>query len=266
MEFWIIWLIGIAIVICTRIAISLLSRHPNIYNNKAIKITITLLIIICIVIVGGIAVGKWIGNFADFNCSDFTTADIVFAGATTVIAAVLTYGVGYWVLNLQYFKEEKWLQRLFVVVFIVSIIGWSIPICQYNRNIETTTQTVVKSQKKRKLLYFCNIPVQEISGTISGSSILGSGQISGQITTSDNLPYWYLDGNGEGAFDSVPATKSKIVFIDDNQSPYVEIVVYSTQKISKNNNNGTEKTTIEGTTWTEYKFYLPKAIMQYNLN
>ena len=261
------WFIRIAIVIGTRIAINLFSRNVDIYNNnnKAVKITINLLIIICIVIVGGKVVGKWIGNFANFDGSSATMIElilfIVFVGALTRIGAVITYVVVYFLLGLYYF-ERQW---LFVVVFIVSIIGWSIPICQYNRNIETTTQTVVESQTERKLLYFCNIPVQKVSGEISGDFILGSGRISGEITTSDNLPYWYLNENGEGTFDSVLATASKIVFIDDNQSPYVEIVVYSTQIVSKNHNNGTEKITTDKT-WTEYNFYLPKAIMQYNLN
>lgn len=270
MEYWILWFIGIIITIGTRIAINCLSRKPDTYNNnKAVRTIINSLIITCIVIVGGIIVAKFIGNFANVDLSSSTMFEnvlgFVFGGILTIIGAILTYVVGYFVLELYWFEEQKKLQALFVVVFILSIIGWSIPICHYNRNIETFTQTIVESKQKRQLVYFCNIPVQEISGKISGSSFLGSGNVSGEITTSDNLPYWYLNQNGEGVFDSVSATSSKMVFIDDNQSPYVEIVVYSIQNITKNHNNGTEKTETDKT-WTEYTFYVPKTIMQYNLN
>lgn len=270
MEYWVLWFIGIIITIGTRIAITYyLSQKPDTYNNnKVVRTIIISLVIICIVIVGGILVAKFIGNFANIDLSSFTmfenVSGFVSVGILTIIGAILTYIVGYFVLGLYMFDEQKKLQGLFKVVFILSIIGWSIPICHYNRNIETLTQDVIESKQERQLMYFCNIPVQEISGKISGSSFLGSGNVSGEITTSDNLPYWYLDQNGDGVFDSASAKTSKIVFIDDNQSPYVEIVVHSTQNITKNHNNGREKAETYKT-WTEYTFYLPKTIMQYDL-
>lgn len=269
MEFWVLWFIGIVIVIGTRIAINKLSRNVDVYNNnKIVQIVINLLVIICIVLVGGIIVAKWIGNFANvdmFSCSIAENViGITIVGILTIIGAAITYVVGFAILGLYHF-DKRWLHICFVVVFVFSVIGWSIPICNYNRNIEKTTETIVEQKQERQLLYFCNIPVQEISGTISGSSFIGIGSVSGEITTTENLPYWYLNQNGEGIYDSVATTSSKIVFIEDNESPYVEVISYATQIITINNNNGTEKTATDKT-WTEYVFYLPKAIMQYNLN
>lgn len=264
MEFWTLWFIGIAITIVTRIAISILSNY-DIFDNKWVKIIISFLVIICIFIVGGIIVGKWIGNFAFDWWSSCSMSELVvsifFIIVTTIFGAIITYLAGYFILGLYHFDD----QTLYVIVFIVSIICWSIPICHYNQNIEYLNQTVVVSQEERQLLYFCNIPVQNVSGEISGSFILGAGNVSGKITTSDTLPYWYSNQNDEAIFDSASATDSKIIFIDDDESPYIEIIVYSDQTVSKNHNNGTEKVTTDKT-WTKYNFYLPDSIMQYNLN
>lgn len=265
MEFWTIWFIGIAITIVTRIAITILGSNVNIYNNKAVKIIINLLIVICISIVGGIIVGKWIGNFAFSGWSSFSMSGFVFEISfmiiTTIIGAIITYLAGYFILGLYHFYD----QTLYVIVFIASIICWSIPIWHYNQNIEYLNQTVIVSQEERQLLYFCNIPVQNVSGEISGSFILGAGNVSGEITTSNTLPYWYSNQNNEAIFDSASATDSKIIFIDDDEAPYIEIIVYSDQTVSKNHNNGTEKISVSKT-WTKYNFYLPDSIMQYNLN
>ncbi len=138
-----------------------------------------------------------------------------------------------------YVLKELYLQIIFIIVFIFSIIGWSFPIYKYNLNIEKITLIILESTEERQLLYFCNIPVQETSGGVSGSFHSGSGNVFGDIATSDKLPYWYLNENGDGNFDYALPTSSKLIFIDDIQSPYVEIFTYSTQKISKNHNNGT---------------------------
>lgn len=260
MEFWIVWLIGIVVVIATRIAINICQRDTYTYEkSKIARIIINLLIIICIVIVGGIPIGKYIGTNFDYWYTTITPITIekiiaiIFLFCFIICIVIGVYLIGYGILGLYHFSKLHWLH---IVVYIVSTIVWSIVVCQYNRNIETITQTVVESEERRELLYFCNIPVQNTSGTISRSR--------GTIQTTDNLTYWYLNENGEGTFDSALAENSNIVFLEENQSPYVEIVVYSTKIISKNHNNGTEETITEKT-WAEYKFYLPKTIMQYNL-
>lgn len=258
-------LIGFVIVIVTRIAINMLKRKDDVYNNnKIVQIVINLLVFTCIVFAGDIA-ATWIFGAVDMSYS--TTEDIIFIifiALFQIFCAVIIYCAFFGILGLYHF-DKPLLHICFVVVFVLSIIGWSIPICNYNRNIEKTTEIIVEQIQERPLLYFCNIPVQEISGTISGSSFIGTGSVSGEITTTGNLPYWYLNQNGEGIYDSVSTTSSKIVFIEDNKSPYVEIISYTTQTITINNNNGTKKR-VTDKTWTEYIFHLPKAIMQYKLN
>lgn len=262
MEFWVLWFIGIGITIVTRIAINVLCKVnddrsvSNDICNKSIptQIIMHILAILCIVLVGGIAVAKFLGMFYDMPIWGF----ILLA----IIPAMLTYVVEYLILGLEHFGSG-FSKMLFVIVFIISIIGWTIPICNYNRNIEATTETTTVTQE-RQLLYFCNIPVQEISGKISGSSFLGTGNISGSISTSNELSYWYANENNEGIYGSAAANSSKIVFINDEETPRLEIISYCTYTKTINHNNGVENTTTDKE-WKEYIFYLPEAIMQYPL-
>lgn len=260
MEFWIIWLIGMVIVAGTRIAINFLVRDSYDYEeNKIVRIIINLFVIICIVIVGGITVGKFCGmlDFSSLSIKEDIIVLIVWI-FFTLVGAGLTYFVGFYVLGLYYFEDQKWLQICFVVVFIISIVGWTIPISKYNTNIETIEETIVEKEE-RQLLYFNNIPVQEISGY----SFAGTGGTS----TKNELPYWYLDKSGKGVYDSVSAKIAKLTFIEDDESPYLEISYYSIKTTTINHNNGKEKTrTRTDKTRTEYNFYLPKSIMDYNLN
>ncbi len=258
MKFWVIWFIGIGITIGTRIAINMLTKHGNIEDNsKPVQVIMNLLASISIILVGGIANGKWLGTFSNEHK---IWVYIVWA----IIPACLTYLVAYLVLGLYHFKRK--LSRIgFIVVFIISIIGWTIPICQYNRNIERTTEKDVASVQERRLLYFCNIPVQEISGEVSGGSIFGNGNISGSISTSDELSYWYVNENNEGKYDSVDASNSKIVFISGDEKPYLEIVNYNIYTKTINHNNGKEYKTPDKEV-AEYIFHLPEAIMQYSLD
>lgn len=263
MGYWTLWFIGIGITILTAIAIR--KKFVNRWKESnykecstKVRFILNLLVIICIILVGGIANGKWLGIFANDN---FSIGDYVLMG---IVPAILTYVVGFFVLGLSYF-ESILSQICFAVVFIVSIIGWTMSITNYNQNIVETTQTIVKQTEERELLYFCNIPLQEVSGSVSGSFILGTGAVSGQISTSDNLPYWYLNEKGEGLYDSALSSNSKIIFIEDGESPYLEIITYCTNKTTTNHNDGTE-TTSKINEWTEYYFYLPDEIMQYNLN
>mgnify|MGYP006070971935 FL=1 len=261
MEFWVLWFIGIGITIGTRIAIYLLISSHSYYSieerSKRMQVIMNLLAIICIILVGGIANGKWLSIFPDVEMR------IWYYILVAIVPAFFTYFVGYFVLGLYYFSS-KISQVIFIVVFIISIIGWTIPICNYNRNIETITETIITSTQERKLLYFCNIPVQEISGNIYGHSVLGSGNISGSISTLDELSYWYANENNEGKYDTAEVSSSKIVFISDEEKPYIEIISYSTYTKTINHNNGREDTRPDKV-WEEYIFYLPEAIMQYEL-
>lgn len=261
--FWILWWIGIAITITTRITINHLTCHG--YKDieklrKSTQILIHLLVIISIILVGGITVPKFLGIFNPILFLEY----IVFA----IIPAFIVYLVEFTVLGL---KDVfyRWSYLCFIVVFIVSVIGWTIPIgtsnIEYNKNIEKNTETIVLQSQERQLLYFCNIPVQEISGSVSGSSSFGFGSVSGKISTSDELPYWYANENGEGKYDSAPASISTIVFIENGEKPYVQIITYRNQTKTTNHNNGQESTETNSE-WTKYTFYLPEAVMQYPLN
>lgn len=263
MGFWELWFIGIGISIVTRIAIDGLTVETfwkdNYYievRSKSTQAIMNVLVIICIILVGGIANGMWLGSC---ESEENVLAYILAA----IIPACFTYVVGYSLLGLKHFSNPV-SHLIFVVVFIISIIGWTITICDYNRNIETITETTITTEE-RKLLYFCNIPVQEISGQNSGSSFLGTGSISGKISTSNELSYWYANENNEGKYGSVNASISKIVFISNEEKPYLEIVSYSTYTKKLNHNNGKEDIKINKE-WKEYIFYLPEAIMQYSLD
>ena len=76
-----------------------------------------------------------------------------------------------------------------LITFIILIIIWTILIAKYQENVETKENTSVSSTVDYEFYYFCNIPVQKVSGDIDGSSFLGSGSISGDISTSEYLSY-----------------------------------------------------------------------------
>ena len=254
-----LWLIGIGITIVTRIIIKVLCRGESDYIcNKSMptQIIMHILAILCIVLVGGIADAEVLGIFYDIPVWSF----IILA----IILVFLTYIVGCLILGLYHFGSDFSL-KLFFIVFIISIIAWFIPIYNYNRNIERFTEITITSKQERRLIYFCNMPVQEISGEISGSSVLGAGSTSGSISTSDELSYWYANENNEGIYDSAPANTSKIVFFYDEETPRLEIITYCTYTKTINHNNGVEEIVNTDKKWKEYIFYLPEAIMQYPL-
>lgn len=262
MIFWILWIIGVVITIITRVIINELcySTYDSIHNKKKyVQIIMHILAILCIILVGGILVAKFIGMFYNFNFFQFA--------ALAIIPSILTYLVGWFILGLKYFKRCL-SQICFLVVFIISIIGWTILISNYNRNyyknIDISTETIIEQIQERQLLYFCNVPVQQISGKIKGYSTLGTGSVTGSISTADNLFYWYIGENTEGLYDTAPASNSHIIFIDDKKTPYVEILNYYKYTKKINYNNETTKFYDEQR-WVEYNFYLPEEIMMYKL-
>ncbi len=271
MIFWILWIIGIVITIITKCSIkkSLKPFKENIgmWNEKTIcsqvsqqgtktKILLHLLVIVCIILVGGIAVAKFVGMF--YTCS--------FLGQILIgiIPAFLTYMVGYMILGLWDFDDNR-SQFCFVLVFIISILGWTILINNYNRNIEEVTEVTVEQTQERKLLYFCNVPVQEITGEVNGSSSILGGNVSGSIDTTHELTYWYVNESGKGLFDTSPANSSEIEFLEEGETPYVELLYYYQCKKRVDHNIDLE-TISEENRWTQYVFHLPKTIMQYTLD
>ena len=259
MAFWVLLFIGIAIAIGTRIAIGVITsdnEYEDTYyieaRNKHTQIIMNVLVIISIILVGGISNGKFLGIFVNVQ-------KIWIYIVLAIVPAVISYVIVFFGLSLYHFSKII-SHIIFIVVFIISIIGWTIPICNYNRNIEEIEITTISSTEERNLLYFCNIPVQEVSGEISGSNF----NVSGNISTSDELPYWYINEKNEGKYDSSEATYSTIIFISEEENPHVEIISYSTDIKTINHNNGKEKTKNEKK-WKEYIYYLPEEFKQYIL-
>lgn len=263
MIFWIFWIIGIEITTITK---GLIKKSLKPFKERYIypqviqletktKILLHLLIVVCIILVGGIAVAKFVGVFyeAPFGVQ-------ILSG---IIPALLTYMVGYWILELDYFDDVR-SQLCFLVVFIISILGWTILINNYNRNIEDVTEVIIEQTKKRELLYFCNVPVQKITGEVNGSSSILGGSVSGSINTTHKLTYWYANESGKGLFDTVPANSSEIEFLEEG-APYVELLNYYQCKKRVDHNTGLESVSEENR-WIKYVFHLPKTIMQYTLD
>ena len=257
MEFWILWVIGIVITIVTRVLLESDSWYNVEEFDRVKRIIVTVLAIISIILVGGIANGLWLGLFAR---EDIGIGGYIIAG---IIPAIMTYFVGSFILGLDHFTSEI-THVIFIVFFIISIIGWSVVITDYNRNIDVITETVLTSTEERNLLYFCSIPVQDISENNSDSSTYGTIDVSENITATDELSYWYSNGEDEGLYDSVKSKNSKIVFITEKQQPCVTIDSYKTTTSTINNNNG-KKDEVTNKEWKEYTFHLPREILNYQL-
>ena len=260
MIFWILWVIGIVITIITKYLLNeSLKKNIPFMTEKYIsetkqetQILLHLLVVVCIILVGGIAVAKFVGMFYE---SPFWKQILI-----GIIPALVTYCVGYMILSLDDFNDVR-SHFCFVVVFIIATIGWTILINNYNRNIEDVTEVIVEQTQERNLLYFCNVPVQEITGEVNGS---GSGSVSGSINTTHELTYWYANESGKGLFDVVPANSSEIEFLEEG-TPYVELLNYYQCKKRIDHNIGLEYV-YEENRWTQYVFHLPKTIMQYTLD
>ena len=148
------------------------------------------------------------------------------------------------------FFNKKISKRVFRSSFFISIIGWLGIFHIYNLNIELVTETFTETEE-RELLSFNNVPIKDVSGHI--------GRFYGEITSTDEIPYWYLDGNtNEGLYDSALPSDSRIKLIGDDETSYLEIVTSTTVTTEYNNYNGTQRTLLEETS-EEYKFYLPES-------
>lgn len=243
-----LWLIGIAVTILTAI----ITRAVD----DVEKIWCYILIAISIITLGGITSGQitsMLLYISDANWVGF----IIIIGILTII-----YVIGYGIIGI--YEIRKFIPNLcFILIFIISVIGWTTSFYNDNKmkeeNTEIITETIVQTEE-RQLTSFCKLPVQAISGSVEGSSILGTGNISGEIETVNELPYWYVDELGESAYASAPATSSKLIFFNDNTTtPHVEIITSITQKKHIYHYNGTEWTEIVGES-TEYRFYLPETM------
>lgn len=244
MPFWIIWCVGLVITIILAV---------KIYNEDKINpIALHVLVIICIFIVGGIPDGAWCGWL--FSTSE-VGEDLIFNTICTILGMALTYVVGSLVLSFSKFKFKSVI--FFFIVFLISVVFWSNVFYKYNSNVEEKTETIVLEESKRELLYFCNVPVREEPVNINEST---------SITTSGKLAYWYVSKEGTGVHDVAPASSSEMVYIDESETPYVEIKKCSTNTKEIDHNVNKESTIGEENIWYKYTFYLPEYILKYQLN
>ena len=272
MEFWVLWFIGIVVAIVVRIIINLITSNDNCSNEyyieaKSIPIQIMIYVFVigCIILVGGIANAQWLGNFGTYaGEGPVLLVSLLLYIIIEFVIAVLSYVLVWILLDLDHFGSRI-SQLCFLIIFVISIIGWTIPISNYNRNIETITETEIISVQERNLLFFDNVPVQNISDNVSGSSILETVGISGNVFASDKLSYWYIDENEEGKYDSVNAKNSRVVFISNEEKPNLKIIVYCDYTKTINHNNGGEEIK-KYKEWEEYIFYLPESILQYSFS
>lgn len=262
MILWIIW--GISMVVSIFVGIETWKCESK-FSQKQLMIMVTF----CTIITGGIIAGKFMGallggsiNSERITILNFTVWDYLLVVVVTLIAMYLIFLVGSIIICFDIFDKR---QKIFlVVIFTISVIGWTIPIANYNRNVQISERTVVVNTTDQELVYFWNIPVQNVSGKIKGSSFIGIGSVNGSITTSDIIPYWYIGDDGDSYYDTSDAQYSKIKFIGDDETPYVEITYYQNQRVTENNNNGKEKIEVE-LEWAKYTFYLPESMKQFNL-
>lgn len=270
MYFWMLWGIGWIFVVLTRILLNTVCADGKELDRKplAIRSVIQFFMIICIVLVGGIANGLLLGICCLSGVIERTAEVMIIVSLSCgIIPAALTYFVGYIALGL-YHVRSKFMHMVFVVVFVLSIVCWTIPIDRHYNNVVTETRTSVTSTVDKELIYFCGISTQVISEHGMKSSANGSSfikEIEGESTAFDELPYWYMNENGEVLYDSADAYNSRLVFLMEEETPYVRIITHTTQKVQKDNNTGKE-IVIEESSWREYEFNLPAEIMRYNIN
>lgn len=202
---WGLWGIGWIFVIGTIILLRKvnadldLNHERNYLDEKPLKVKFLMFVLmgISIVLVGGIINGIWIGSVFKPSSEEPLLLNILLVILFWGFPAILTYVVGFCVCGLFHIKS-KLVHAIFIFILIISIVCWTIPVMKYNENIEIKEQTSISSTAEYDLYYFCNIPVQEISGNVNGSLIFGTGNVSGAISSADKLPYWYDNGNGEG--------------------------------------------------------------------
>ncbi len=237
---------------------------PRVIFHYIGLVVLHLLVMFCIFTIGGIIDAMWVSNFLPFE----GWSELGFGGKIGVvlilslfigIPAFLTYVVGALVLGFERFSEE-YSHLIFLLTFVLSICFWCDYIDKYDAKIEITTE-VVESTEERELICFYEIPVQQVSGSVSGSSTIFSGSVSGDVFTIDTVPYVYLNGEGNGSWDSAPAKDSEIVFIAEKEAPKI-VIVTTIQKTIKIDHNVNESTVTDTKSWVKYYFYLPKSIVQ----
>ena len=253
-----LWVGGLIMTIAT----SILTHNEKLNRKfKVNHIIMVILVIFEVAIVGGIPQG--------WATADIITVpdDIIVVIFLTLVVACLIWLVGATALGIfSHFKRVEIV--IFVCVYIISSICFTQVYFNYNNNIEYIHETVTIDEQNYLLMSFDGKPVQHISGNISGHSSGSlrweSGDIQGSISTSDKIPYWYYDANGDCQFNSVEANVCKLRPVGEGQEvPLVVITTFRIQTKELNHNTGEEKVTVKGE-WKQYLFILPPEFFPLN--
>lgn len=227
-------------------------------------ISLHLSVMFCIATVGGIIDAFWMAPLwfglkrAEFIGIEYIA---VLAGCLLffVLPAFLTYVVGYWIMGLCRYTK-KYSQLIFVVTFLVSIIFFCNYIGKCDANVEITIETEQVTEE-RELIFFHEIPLQDISGELQGNFTRGNGEVSGEIFSKDTVTYLYFNEEGKGEWDFAPVENADITFITEQDTPKVVVVTNISKEIRKDSNTGKTEVLTENTSY-EYHFYLPRILIQ----
>ena len=257
MLYWILWIVGILCMVFSAILL---------YNEE--KVVYYIIAGIGIFLGFGTLAGRFIGYYIGLN-------DIGSCVIGAIIIFVVEYGLYYW------FYEE-WagidiFHNIFSIISIIILISGTIVFSfsgyisgheklEYNNNIEVMEPSSGPAwSHEYELLSFNNVPVQKISGELSGemnSNIFyGEGEISGSITTTDEIAYWFINKDGKGQYHTISPSVCYIIPVEDNVTPYVKVVTYrETQKTIDHN---IEEESVEVLSeWKVYEFYIPKSLIK----
>ena len=257
MLYWILWIVGI---ICIIVSARLLTYEENVINYIIAGIGVFLGF--------GILAGLYIGYYIGLN-------DM----GSCIIGAILIFVVEYALYYHFYqdFADIDIFHNIFSIISIIILISGTIVFSfsgytsgheklEYNKNIEVMEPSSgVAWSHEYELLSFNNVPVQKTSGNISGemnSTIFyGEGEISGSITTTDEIAYWYINKEGKGQYHTISPNVCYIIPVEDNVTPYVKVVTYrETQKTIDHN---IEEESVEVLSeWKVYEFYIPKSLIK----
>jgi len=263
MLYWILWIVG---VICTIVSVILF--RINIKRDNELLDTIGVIFAEVGVALGfGIPAGAFIGSLIGLKEIGFAVGFAVIIFVIELLLYLLLYGL----ICLQNF--DNIFSRISIIVLIIATIGFGIPkymdgkqLLEYNKNIEVMAPSSGPAwSHEYELLSFNNVPVQKISGELSGemsSNIFyGEGEISGSITTTDEIAYWYINKDGKGQYHTISPSVCYIIPVEDNVTPYVKVVTYrETQKTIDHN---IEEESVEVLSeWKVYEFYIPKSLIK----
>lgn len=229
------------------------------YENFGDNILTNVLYAISVILFLGILSGYWC--YICFSNSEASMLEKVIVTIIPIVVMIVVYFL--------VFGEEILEIRGCIMYFVLFVSFTAVffnYITGYNKNVEVLTETEVVDTTDLQLIAFNNYIIPNAYGDISGTAILGSGTVNGNISTSAEgvVSFWYEDENNDGTFEQADASNSKIKFIDDNEKAHVEVTSCISKKVKKDHNNNKEKV-LSKKEYKEYKFYLPNSLKNYTL-